>query len=162
MEGVSLRESLRMEPERLAATHRYLSERAAELGLPFHAPELKCNTRQAHLLAEYAKEQEAFDPFRRGLFEAYFVRGENLADEDVLRRVLDEAGLDPDEAMAAVRSGAYDESLRMAQWEASQGGITGVPAFVIEGKYLISGAQPYDVMLNALRQIEAELRQQTE
>lgn len=155
-EGVSVLESMGIDHEQYEASYRYIKQRTDELGLAFNPTQLKFNTRKAHLLAEYARERGNFDALRRELFAAYFARGENLADDRVLTEILKKVGLDPQSALQAIRDGAYDETLRLAAWQAQSLGVRGVPAFIVENKYLISGAQPYERMLEALRSIKAQ------
>lgn len=116
------------------------------------------NSRRALALAEYARDHGQFAAVHRLLFEAYFVAGANLADTAVLRDVAQRGGLDPDAALAAVDGGEYDARIDTASAEAREIGITGVPTFIVADRYAIVGAQPYEWLRDALRQIAAEMR----
>ena len=90
------------------------------------------------------------------LFDAYFGEAKNPADPEVLREKAIEVGLDGDTAEAIARSDQYADEVREAEQRFRQAGVNAVPAFIIEGRYLISGAQPADVLVDALRQVAEE------
>jgi predicted DsbA family dithiol-disulfide isomerase len=87
---------------------------------------------------------------------AYFTEGQDLGDPETLVRVLAEIGVEADEARAALASGAYADEVRADLRRARGFGIQGVPFFVMDEKYGISGAHPSDVMLDVLTQLWAE------
>lgn len=130
--------------------------RANAMGLPFNPPPFLANSRRALQLAEYARDQGKLDALHVPLFQAYFVKGQNLSDEAVLREAAATAGLDPDAAMAVINEGRYDERLDQYTAQARQYGITGVPAFIINDKYKIVGAHPYERLVEVLRKIGQE------
>jgi len=154
-EGMSLAEYFgdRMPPERLEMMHAELRARAGEMGLPIAPPGFICNTRRAHELAEYARDQGRLDRLMLPLFQAYSVQGLNLYEEAVLGQVAEAAGLDRQEALAAVRARAHarrvDEHLALA----ARYGIHSVPTFIVNNRYKIVGAQPYELLCDALRRI---------
>lgn len=156
--GMSMKEYFgsRMPPERIEMMHEALKERADEVGLPLNPPTTISNTRKAHQLAEYAREQGRYDAVHLPLFQAYFVRGENLSDEGVLRRVAAEAGLDADAAMTAVRDGRCEQQVNAKLQQARRYGINSVPTFIINERYKVVGAQPYDALLQAFRRVMQE------
>ncbi|MFZ5815771.1 MAG: DsbA family oxidoreductase, partial [Bacillota bacterium] len=82
-----------------------------------------------------------------------FVEGQNLADEAVLREAAARAGLDPDAALAAVKEGRYEQRLEEFAAQARAYGITGVPTFIINNRYKIVGAHPYERLRDLFRQI---------
>lgn len=157
-EGKNIREHLGIPAERYQMVEQQLKERAAELGLPFTHERLAYNTRRALLLTEWAREHapDRVNALHRALFRAYFGEGRNLADDAVLRDACEEAGLPAAEALAGLEDPKYADRLDAYQQFALQHGITGVPCFIINDRYRISGAQPYDVMVEALRKIAAE------
>lgn len=156
VEGRPRGEYFRRDPERARQAQEYLQQRAQELGLEMNTPPVIANSRRALLLAEYARDHDRFDPVNRALFAAYWVDGCNLADESVLREVAAGAGLDPDDALAAVARGEGSERVSTAMDQAAAAGITGTPSFIVDDRYLIVGAQPYEWMLQAMRQIASE------
>ncbi len=130
-----------------------LRARAEEFGLPFNPPEILSNTMKAHILSEYARDQEKFDTLHRRLFRANFVDGLNLSDDDVLQDAARTAGLDPEAAMEAITDPRYRERVEAAVERSRQLRITGVPAFIVEGKYKIVGAHPLETLRDAFRRI---------
>ncbi len=135
-----------------------LQERAESLGLRFQAPKVLSNTRKAHIMSEYARDEGKLDALRRATFRANFAEGRNLADDGVLRDLAAEAGLDPDTALAAISDPRYVQRVDAAAQRSRALGITGVPAFIIEDKYKIVGAHPLDVLRDAFRRIADEQR----
>jgi predicted DsbA family dithiol-disulfide isomerase len=130
-----------------------LTVRAKELGLPFNPPEILSNTMKAHILSEYARDQGKFDALHRELFRANFAEGLNLSDDDVLQEAARKAGLDPEAAMEAIADPSYRERVEAAIERSRQLRITGVPTFIVEGKYKIVGAHPLETLRDAFRRI---------
>ncbi len=105
------------------------------------------NTFNAHRLAKLA-EQEGFDKtVSESLLKAYFIDGEKIGTDDVLLRIAEEAGISRDRAIEVLGSDEFATDVRMDIAEAQQIGVKGVPFFVINRKYAISGAQPADAFL---------------
>lgn len=151
--GLPLSEYFRMPVERVAAMQEGLSARAADLGLEFRPPEVLVNTRKAHIMTEYARDQGRTEDLVRAMFHANFVLGLNLADEDVLRDLAVDAGLEAPAALSAVQDARYAGRVNAAEQRSRALGITGVPAFIVEQKYKIVGAHPYEALCDALRRI---------
>jgi predicted DsbA family dithiol-disulfide isomerase len=114
------------------------------------------NTVDAHRLILHAARRGREWPMADALFRGYFAEGRDLNDAEALTAMAADAGLDPDEARAylAGDSGAQDV------WESQQVavglGIGGVPFYVIDDRYAVSGGQPAEVWLRTLEAIEAE------
>ena len=90
---------------------------------------------------------------------AYFTEGRHLGQEDELVSLATDAGLDADAAREALRSGRFLDAVRADQAQAQAYGINGVPFFVIDGKYGVSGAQPAEAFAQIVRQVWAEHRE---
>lgn len=133
--------------------HAGVKARAAELGLSMDPPPFLANTRKALALAEFARDEGKLDALHMDLFQAYFVKGQNLADEAVLRELAATVGLDPDAAMAAIQEGRYEERLKEHAARARAYGINSVPTFIINNRFKVVGAQPYERLRDALRDI---------
>ena len=116
-------------------------------GLPFRRPERVPNTRRALETAEWTRrnEPDAFDALDRALFEAHFVANRPLDDPDVLDELLTAAGGDAGAAREAVDAGAMREALRQSMEQAVDANVTGTPAWLLDGRLLIPGAQPRDL-----------------
>ena len=89
-------------------------------------------------------------------YRAYFTERQSLFDQPSLVRLAGEAGLDPAEAQRVLDAGAYADAVRADAYEAAALGVQGVPFFVVDGRYGISGAQPAELFAQALAQAWAE------
>jgi predicted DsbA family dithiol-disulfide isomerase len=139
---------------------------AAEEGLLFRLGEAKrANTVDAHRLLHHALEtggpalQVAL---KEELLAAYFLRAENVADHDLLRRTAEEVGLDADAVESVLAGDRYADAVESDIREAAALGASGVPFFVIDRKYGISGAQPAEVFGQVLERAWGESHPQLE
>jgi predicted DsbA family dithiol-disulfide isomerase len=124
---------------------------AAVEGLDFHfETAVRANTVDAHQVIHLAGERGLQDAVKERLLRAYFTEGEAVGDRDTLVRLAAEAGLDADEVRAVLDEGRYVGAVRADEAEAQALGIRGVPFFVVDRKYGVSGAQPADVLLQVL------------
>src|SRR3954454_8110263 len=114
------------------------------------------NTFDAHRLLHLAGLRGVQDAVKERLFRATFTEGEPVSDHDTLVRLVSEAGLDADEARAVLASDTYAADVRADEQQAGQLRISGVPFFVIDGKYGVSGAQPAEVLRQVLDRAWAE------
>jgi predicted DsbA family dithiol-disulfide isomerase len=114
------------------------------------------NTVDAHRLLHLAADRGVQPTVNDRLLRAYFSEGEPIADRDTLVRLGAEAGLDPAEAAQVLASDAYLADVRADEAEARELGIQGVPFFVLDRRYGVSGAQPTEVLLEALRRAWAD------
>ena len=99
------------------------------------------NTFRAHQLIHWAGTQGRADAAEQALFAAYFTRGEDVHDLDVLAAVAGGIGLDPDEARAVLAEGRFADAVRAEEAVWTGRGIHAVPAVIFAGRYLVSGAQ---------------------
>ncbi|GAA3903514.1 DsbA family protein [Microbacterium invictum] len=130
---------------------------AKDAGLEYRFDLLKhTNTVKAHELLHFAKEQDAQHAMAERLMSAYFVEGRHVGRIDDLVELAAEAGLDAGAAREALESSRHLDDVRADQAQASQYGIQGVPFFVIDGKYGVSGAQPPEAFTQITRQLWAE------
>ena len=133
---------------------------AAEAGLEYRFDLLKhTNTVKAHELLHFAKAQGRQQEMAERLMAAYFTEGHHVGRIDDLVALAAEIGLDADQTRDALESERYLPDVRADQQQASAYGISGVPFFVIDGKYGVSGAQPADAFAQIARQVWAERRQ---
>ncbi len=130
---------------------------AEAVGLHYRFDRVRhANTFDAHRLAHFAAARgRGLDMVER-LFAAYFVDGEALADPVVLARLAADVGLDENEAALALAGGAHADDVRADEAQAAAYGITGVPFFVLDQKYGVSGAQDPSVLQEVLQQAWAE------
>lgn len=113
---------------------------------------VQANTFDAHQLIHLGREHGVQDAVKELLLRAYFTDGDAVADRDVLVRVGVDAGLDADEVRTALDDQRFADAVRSDEAEASALGISGVPFFVLDRKFGISGAQPAEAILAGLEQ----------
>ena len=143
--------------EKAEAMNARMTEQAAGEGLEFHFERARvANTFDAHRLVHFARTRGLQDAMKERLFRAYLTEGRSLGDRETLVELAGVVGLDASETRAALDSGNFAQGVRADEARARALGITGVPFFVIDEKYGISGAQPADVILGALRQAWSE------
>ncbi|WP_261163866.1 DsbA family protein [Microbacterium sp. Marseille-Q6965] len=116
------------------------------------------NTVKAHELIHFAKAHGKQLEMKERLLSAYFVEGRHVGRIDELVALAEEVGLDGAAAREALEAGAYLDAVRADQAQASAYGIGGVPFFVIDGRYGVSGAQPPEAFAQVARQVWAEKR----
>jgi len=137
-----------MSVEQAEASHAQMTELAAQEGLEYHFERARGGNsfdahRLIHLAAAHGKQGEAQERVMRG----YFTDGLPIGDREALIALGDELGLD---ARAALESDEYAGAVREDEMLAQRIGIQGVPFFVLNRRYGVSGAQPAEVLLQAL------------
>jgi predicted DsbA family dithiol-disulfide isomerase len=146
-----------MTPQQAQDAQRQMEQRAAEDGLTFRMSGLRRgNTRDAHRLLHLAKARGRQAELMERLHRAYFTDQESIFDHESLTRLAAEAGLDPDEAAKVLASDDYGDEVSQDEMTASALGATGVPFFVIDRRYGVSGAQPAETMTRALEHAWSE------
>ena len=114
------------------------------------------NTFDAHRVAKFASTKNLEEKLTTRLMKAYFTDGKNLADHGTLIELSAEAGLDQEEVKTVLESSAYENEVKAQIEEARKVGVQGVPFFVINRKYGVSGAQEKEYFLQTLEQIWKE------
>ncbi len=147
--GMTREQSVRM--------HGQLVKAAAELGLTYNFDKaVVANSFDAHRLTHLAAAHGLQAAAEERLFAAYFTEGRDMSDHETLVSLGGEIGLDPMETKRMLADGAFAEEVRRDVREAELLGAEGVPFFVIDRKYGISGAQPSDLFLEALNKAWSE------
>jgi predicted DsbA family dithiol-disulfide isomerase len=137
-----------------AETQPRLKQMAKTAGMEMvFSPRLP-NTRIAHEATEYAREQGKQFEFHKAVFDKYYDKGEDISKWDVLKDAATQVGLDADEMQREVDAGKYTATVNALVQEAQDIGVTGVPTYVLNNRYAIVGAQPYEVFLQALEEIK--------
>lgn len=130
---------------------------AANSGLEYRFDLLQhTNTVKAHELLHFAKAQGRQYEMAERLMSAYFTEGKHVGRVDDLVDLAVEVGLDASDVRDALESGRHLADVRADQAQAQAYGIQGVPFFVIDGKYGVSGAQPAEAFAQIARQVWAE------
>jgi predicted DsbA family dithiol-disulfide isomerase len=109
------------------------------------------NSFDAHRLIHFARRYGLQDAMKERLLHAYFTEGRDIADLEALVELASDVGLAGDDVRSMLSSDALADDVRADQREARTLGISGVPFFVLDRVYGVSGAQPAEVMLDALR-----------
>lgn len=136
-----------------------LAERAIESGLNLRfETAVVANTFDAHRLTHLAQQQGLGSEIEEQLFEAHFSKGENVADADVLTRLGKSVGLDEAEVSEMLAGDRFAADVKSDIGEAGMLGVRGVPFFVFNRKYAISGAQPKEAFVQTLEKALAEWR----
>jgi predicted DsbA family dithiol-disulfide isomerase len=143
-------------PAKVAEMHERMRGLLAEEGLPY-APEkaISANTRDAHRVIALAEDKGVQDAVVGRLFRAYHAEGRDLNDHSTLAELAGEAGLEGVADLLAAGDG--DAEVTAGLDAARSMGVTGVPFFVFEGRWAVSGAQPAEVLRGALREVSAQL-----
>ena len=146
-----------MTPGQAETANDRMTGLAAELGLEYHLDRVQAgNTFDAHRLIHLAARQGLGDAMKERLFAAYFTEGLPVGDRPTLAKLAGEVGLDPHQVETALDGDDFSVEVRQDEDRAAALGVRGVPFYVIDETYGISGAQPADVLLGALEQAWSE------
>ncbi len=130
---------------------------ASEAGLEMNPnTSVVANSFRAHLLIQLANEKGKANDLEEALFKAHFSEAKNIDDKEALLEIAVSAGLDKDEAEQALASEEYAYAVKQDEMLAQQIGVRGVPFFVFENKYGVSGAQPSETFLEVLEKVWKE------
>lgn len=134
-----------------------VAQRGAEVGLNYNFDEaLTVNSRRAHRLSHFAEENGLQHELMQALFKAYFTDGKNVEDSEVLADLAASVGLARDAALANMDNEELDTAVQADINQAQQIGVQGVPFYVFNNKYAVSGAQPQQVFQQALETVHKE------
>jgi len=114
---------------------------AERLGVDMKLPPLQPRSRRAHEAAHWAGQQRRFDDYHRAVFRAFFERGEDIGDVDVLVALANAQGLPGDSLRHALEQRAFEESVLRDERDAQLMGLGGVPAFVADRRAAATGVQ---------------------
>lgn len=138
-------------PGRSEAVQAQVNQTARRFGLPgLQIPARINNSRRALAVAEWAREQGKLLAFREAATEAYWHRGENLEDPDVLAKLAEHAGLPAEGAREAMDAPKYQARLDALAAEGRAAGVRGTPTVFI-GNIRVAGCQPYEAFADAAR-----------
>ncbi|MDP9394202.1 MAG: DsbA family oxidoreductase [Actinomycetota bacterium] len=143
--------------EQARAMQQRMTGTAADEGLTFRFDIARSgNTFDAHRVLHLAAERGVQDAVKEAFFRAYLTDGEPIGDPDTLVRVAAGAGLDADEVRRVLGQGTYGDAVRADEREAAALGVSGVPFFVVDRTYGVSGAQPAELLLEVLEKAWAD------
>jgi predicted DsbA family dithiol-disulfide isomerase len=134
-----------------------LRDRFVAAGLEYDRPDVVPNTRLALRLTELAREQGLHEPFHDRLMNAYWSEATNIGDPDQLRRLASEIGLEAAEVERVIADpSAYLEIVDESTAQAQSIGINAIPAFVLDRRLIVLGAQPLAAFRRAFAQLASD------
>jgi predicted DsbA family dithiol-disulfide isomerase len=135
--------------ENAAQVYATIAEAGETVGLPFRFERIARtpNTLKSHQLLHFAARHGDQDSLVERLFSLYFFEGEDIGDTNVLLDAASQTGLDRDAAAEALASEETRQAVTMEDQQAREAGIQGVPSFILDGRYAVSGAQEPEVLL---------------
>lgn len=137
--------------------NNHVTEMAAEVGLTYHMETaVVANSFNAHQFTHLAKKHGLGDAAEEALFKAYFTDGKNVDDTETLAELGTAIGLDADEIKQTLAANTYADAVKHDVAEAQYLGIKGVPFFVMNGKYGVSGAQAVPVFSQTIEKAFGE------
>ncbi len=155
-EGFQLPPQLRA---RFASSHERLDQMAKAAGLKMVHPDYIPNSRRALEATEYAREQGKAEEFHHVVFRKYYGEGLDIHQWPVLRAAAEEVGLNAEEMQRATDAGKYHAMLDSEIETAQELGVNAVPTYVLNDKYGIVGAQPYEVFERVLAKLAEEQKE---
>jgi predicted DsbA family dithiol-disulfide isomerase len=117
-------------------------------------PDLVPNTMDALRLTELARDRGLHEPMHDRLMDAYWKESRNIGDDDVLRALAAEVGIEREDADRVLASDEYHDRVLASTAQAQAIGINGIPAFLLDERLLVLGAQPREVFERAFEQLE--------
>ena len=141
--------------ERIAQNREVIRQRGADVGFTFGERPWVWNTFDAHRLLYWAGLQGRQRQLKHALLSAYHTDARNPSDIEVLLQLAADVGLDGPRARQILQSDEYAAEVRARERHFQQLGIDSVPSMIIDGRHLIQGGQPPDVLEEALREIAA-------
>lgn len=146
-----------MSLEQSKSMHQNVIQMAKNAGLDYNFDiAVVGNSKDAHRLIQFAKTKGLGDQAEEALFKAYFTDGKNMADMKDLIEIGTSIGLDSNELTSILESDAFAYEMMQDVQEAQNIGVQGVPFFVFDRKYAVSGAQPVEAFLQTLEKVQSE------
>lgn len=146
-----------MGTEQAQAMIHQVTQMANDAGLNYHYDAIQHgNTLKPHRLFQFAKEQGKGNEYMELAKKAYFIEGKWLNDDDFLVHLATTIGLNEERTREVLASDAYLDAVRSDQTQAAQIGIQGVPFFIFDEQYGVSGAQPVELFKQVLAEVDAK------
>lgn len=148
--------------EEARSLNEHVTAMAAEVGLTYKMDEaVVANSFMAHRMTHFAKTKGKQSELEELLFKSYFTEGKNIDDLETLLQLGEEIGLDKNELKSILEGNQFAEDVQKDIYEAHQVGLKGVPFFVYNNQYGISGAQPKELFEQTLQQAYDEWKKET-
>lgn len=144
-----------MSREEMKQVFDRIIDMAKGVGLEYDLDRLvDANSFKAHKVLQYAKQEGKAKEFSDKVFGAHFELGVDIASDDELVRLAGEVGLDETRVLDILATNEFEQDVKDQVYMAQQMGVTGVPFFILDGKVSLSGAQPIEVMKQAIAYTE--------
>ncbi|MCL1949519.1 MAG: DsbA family oxidoreductase [Turicibacter sp.] len=141
-----------MPVEEIEAAYRNIAEQGKAYGLNYNMDAIiPTNTIDALALVQFAQESELQSTVMEKLYEAYYTDGENISDQEVLKRIATESGLDGSLVADVLNSGKYQQKVREDDAQIRQQKIEGIPYFIVNGTHKFFGSDQIAKVVEALR-----------
>ena len=140
----------------LSTFREQLQARGREFGIVFGDRPLLSNSRMVLEASEFVRDAGAYEKFHELVFHAYFTQGLDIGDSGVIAGLAEKTGLQRDaldDLQKAIDGGRYKGRLESARKEGAAIGLTGVPTFLLNGRFMIVGAQDPDVFRDAFKRL---------
>lgn len=128
---------------------------AERLGMTMRLPPIQPRSRRAHEAAKWAQTQDQFDAYNAALFRAFFERGEDISNTDVLASLAHDLGLDDSTLRTSLESKQFEPTVIADEREAAELGVHAVPAFVFNRRFALTGVQPLAALEQMLNRASA-------
>lgn len=146
--------------EQAKQANEYVTGMAAAAGLQYDMDRaVVANSFDAHRVIQLAKQAGKGDAMEESLFRAYFTEGRNIADHATLIELAGKAGVDEARAADVLKGKEFADAVEQDIYEAQQISVRGVPFFVLNDRYAVSGAQPVEAFAGALETAWKEWKQ---
>lgn len=122
-------------------------------GITINSGPFGIDSRKSLIGEKYADSVGKGRPFHDAVIEAYWSNAQDISDLTVLREIAESVGLDGDDFMQALDDSQYDDLVTRDVTMATEYGLSGVPALIFDNKYLVSGAQPYEVLVEVTEKV---------
>ncbi len=133
--------------------HEHTRRLVEAAGLTYNPSPKLPNTLRAHQVTEFARDAGLHDPVHSRLMHAYWSEGADLGDDEMLLDLAVDAGLERAETAAVLADGRYADRVAVSTQEANRIGVNAVPAFVLDRRLLVLGAQPEEFFEQAVAQL---------
>jgi predicted DsbA family dithiol-disulfide isomerase len=143
--------------QRIEASRPVFAQSMLEHGVTINVGPFGINSRSSLIVDKFAEAHGRGEAFHLATLEAYWQHGRDISDMAVLREIAARVGLDPAAVDAAVVNAEYIAQVDADVQLASDYGLTGVPAVVLNSRYLVMGAQPYPTFENAVKRVLADV-----
>ena len=144
-------------PAQAEGMHQYVTGVAREVGLDFNFEKsVVANSFNAHRLIQLAQKKGLAEKAEEELFKAQFIDGKNIHDKEILLKIGQTIGINEKEVEEMLNSDSFSREVKQDEIQARSLGINGVPFFLLDDKYAVSGAQSTDVFLQALERVWKE------